>query len=189
MQNNISVSREVALQWFNFSEFMPSFLRRLSSYVIDPLSKRVLLDIMDEEEGLNDGQAHSVLFLDAIKEIGFILTSQQGESLERFQKEFDQFLKVVTDKEAFVLGVNYGLEVFAQDNIGKLLNLCSYDEDTLKKLKNSLFFEIHLLNEVKHINLCRNNLARLLEEKRDQDFMKGANIAINFWNNFWSQFL
>jgi len=110
-------SKEVASDWLNFSHFMPSFLNLLSRYTFDSHFKKSLLNIMNEEEGFLDGEPHYILFQRAINEIGLNIQISERKIVRNLENGFLDLIKNVNDKEAFVLGVNYGLEITAEDNI------------------------------------------------------------------------
>jgi len=136
---------------------MPVFLDEISKFISDKKLKKNILEIKNEEAGESEDTSHANLFKYALKEINLLIEEKEFDELNKFKDMFDKLLNVSIDKEAFVLGVNYGLEINAEDNIQLLLKNCSYSEESIEILRRTSFFDIHLKNEIEHIKICFEN--------------------------------
>lgn len=184
----LSGPEKMADYWYNFSMFVPTFLSEISLYILNYDSKERINGIIQEENGEgNPGLNHATLYKEALSQIGIIARKKEIKAITLFLKNFRQIIQEQEDKEAFAIGVSFGLEIIAEDNISYLLKYSSPSDSDMSYLKNTLFFKIHLQNEIEHINSCIRNLETLKKEGRTACFYKGHDLSIQFWTNFWRE--
>ncbi len=182
LQNNLKVSNHVASYWYSFSHIMPSLLIQASNNIDVFHQRETLITIAKEERGDVDGVPHFEMFANACKEIGIFPKILELDILEELM------LFAMRSDNHKTLGLCFGLEVIANENIQYLFQNLSNDLLEEKTLSASDFFKIHRMNEDTHIELNFRNYKRYCLTLEDQScFMIGFEYALDFWKNFWSQ--
>lgn len=177
--------QKVAVHWFNFSKFIPEFLLSLSENVSNLEVRNRILQIVAEENGEGLALSHHELFRQAMEQCGLKVCESNIPSISKFKNLYSCHSNL-EEKEAFAIGVSFGLEIIAEENINFLLEHTSYSADTFRLNEESLFFKIHLVNEKEHIEKCFQNLASVNSKSIDS-LKAGVKLSLNFWKNFWEE--
>lgn len=177
------ISQRVAYHWYAFSTFIPNFLEELSRNISNRTIRLRILEIVSEEMGGGFFQTHAEMFYQAMTYLGHNISLIEVEAIRDFEDEFKQKI-MFYDPEAFSVGVSFGLEVIAEENIQFLLSSTSRSKAEYEANKSSTFFKIHLINEKDHIEKCKQNLA-LIDSSKSESLMRGINLSLRFWRNFW----
>lgn len=185
------LASKVASSWYEFSNFVPVFLKELVTHISNRKICQRIEEIILEETG--DGhllQNHAQLYKSAMFENMIDLKIIKTNSISLFQKNYKDKIEDVLVKESFCVGVSYGLEIIAEQNIKYLLYYSAQDKTSYAKLEKTLFFQIHLENEIEHINKCMQNKGIVTQdEKSKRSFDEGVKISLEFWNHFWKEAL
>jgi hypothetical protein len=183
-------ARNVSSSWYQFSKFVPLFLKEIIRYVNEDQAISRIKSIIEEELGCEkDGyKNHAELYRLALLEVGIVIEEERVSSIPKFWDDFQTAISLVDDKEAFSIGVSFGLEIIAEENIIQLLKYSSPTINCYEKLKESSFFVIHLKNEKEHIEKSIKN-ARLIiaDSERSKAFQIGMNLSLCFWKEFWKE--
>lgn len=182
---SMSDCNRVAICWYNFSSFIPGFLTKISQVISQNDIKQRILQIVAEENGEGLAFSHSELFKIAMTQSGLTVESVKIRSICKFENAFNHLLHQETS-EAFAVGVSFGLEIIAEENINYLLENTSYSDECFKAHAESLFFKIHLVNEIEHIEKCYLNVNAIEREDFDSLFA-GITLSLNFWKEFWQE--
>ena len=178
---SLNKANHVFSHWYGFSLMMPKFLTQAASMVES--SEQMLTLVQTAWEELGEGHAdaiHSEMFKACGEDIGLTLSPIEINGPVKFLDTKPRALAV--------LGYAFGLEVIANENIAFLFDSLAYDQVVSEKLKRSLFFKIHFVNEDRHIEMNFKNFARFCTTKQhEEDFMTGFDQALIFWRDFWAK--
>ena len=182
------VAQNVINCWYTFSDFIPNFLESLNKNIINPDIKERVNEIIFEERGEgNYLNRHSRLFSLSFEKMNKKVLKIDLESIPFLENEFCRF-QGDQRAEAFSVGVSFGLEIIAEENIEYLLNYCSSSEKEVGNLSETNFFKIHRVNEVEHISKCFENYANISSDNLNREaFFEGANLSLLFWEKFWNE--
>jgi len=182
-----------SLEWYRFSQFAPWFDCQSAAKVSDNKMRHYLIQIAFEELGMRDEkEIHCELFWETVKHLGIsddkkkLLQGLNGVSAA-LQYLATSLLAAKPDSE--ILGMMLGFEIPARENIETLLECMSNNNEALKKkLAATKFFKIHRIIETEHIRLSVSNWLRFCKTEGERsDFIKGCDIGLNFWKQFWTQ--
>ncbi len=170
--------------WFEFSDFMPKYLTKAASLVSTNEIRRNIVQIAYEELGSGSHKAiHSHLFLECLD------NNFKRDHQITCEKELASLLNKIqkNPSDSFILGINLGLEIPANENIECIFNAITTNKEEELKIEKMPFFKIHRINEDEHIRLNVKNFLDFCKSKEEvNEFLEGFNIAINFWESFWS---
>lgn len=173
---------KVADYWYSFSQLMPTILRSAASNITTKEQRTSLLEISKEEDGEIEGTPHYIMFKESCEKAEInpqILDLKVLRDLMHFASlNFD----------ATILGLCFGLEVIANENIDYLFNNICWKECHRADLEKTLFFKIHRVNEDRHISSNFENYSRYCQtEESKHQFDHGFEFALSFWKNFWAE--
>lgn len=177
----------VGKMWHSFSEFMPKYLCSSAAKVNSNEIRHYIAQVAFEELGSrNIDHLHSKLFYNCLEMAnvpdGISEIFNAEVPLEFLWQELQK-----TESTEKILGISLGLEMPAVENIETIFNSLAHNSDVSEKLSKSLFFRIHRVNEEEHIRLNVANFLRFCpSEDQKVNFISGFDVAIKFWNNFWS---
>lgn len=161
---------------------MPSLLIQASNNIDVFHQRETLITIAKEERGDVDGVPHFKKFANACIQVGIFPKLLELDILEELM------LFAMRSDNHKTLGLCFGLEVIANENIQYLFQNLRNDLLEEKTLSASDFFIIHRMNEDTHIELNFRNYKRYCLTLEDQSsFLIGFEYALDFWKNFWSQ--
>ncbi len=180
INQNQETASNVANFWYSFSFLMPSLLVQAANNLERSNERETLLTIAREERGEVDGIPHFKMFSEACALVGLSPRLLDLTVLD------DLMLYTLKSDNHKTLGLCFGLEVIANENIEYLFqSLISTPKDA-KLLANTDFFRIHRLNEDTHIEMNFNNFKKYCLTAEDKEsFMAGFNYALTFWKIFW----
>src|SRR5690606_20911608 len=157
------------------------FLTKAASLVDN--GEQMLTLVQTAWEELGEGHAesiHSEIFKSCGEEIGLTLNEVKINGPLKFLETKPRALAI--------LGYAFGLEVIANENIAFLFDSLAYNQSASEKLKKSLFFKIHFVNEDRHIEMNFKNFARFCtDSQKEEDFLFGFDQALIFWRDFWAK--
>ena len=180
-------AQNVSNAWYSFSRFIPGFLSELKTKINnDEIVQRIGEIIFEELGSGNENMNHAKLFyFSQVKlnrrprELGFKCIQNLKNELSNLSDD---------SSGAYFVGISFGLEIIAEENISYLLSLTSTDEKEYQQLVQSAFFKIHFINEIDHINKCYDNYKLISGNPSDEEsFYAGMNTSLNFWINFWQE--
>ena len=173
--------------WFCFSAFIPEFLERIANEIDSPEVKGRILEIVCEEKGKDLSHSHSELFKQAMELHGYKIELINSRAIKHLISEFENSINYF-DRESFSIGVSFGLEIIAEENIDYLLSNTSESSFHYKKNRESLFFKIHLVNEAEHIAKCIENI-QVVSQENKESLKAGIKLSLLFWKSFWEEAL
>jgi hypothetical protein len=185
---SFEIAHNGANSWYEFSNFVPEFLQFLMPQISnEPIRERISSIVYEELGEGNRDLKHSILYKQALNEIGITINDETtNSSLLNYQNKIAQILLDNNDPEALSVGLAYGLEIIAEENIQYLLKYSSFNHYSHELLSKSIFFKIHLQNEIEHIRKGEENLKTLLQDgQREIAFQYGVNLSLEFWKEFW----
>ncbi|MBG58927.1 MAG: hypothetical protein CMJ16_00565 [Peredibacter sp.] len=172
---------DVADGWFTFSSFMPNLLIEVSMKLKSNIKKKRILKIALEELGEGEKFSHDVLFLNSCKKIHYTPKIIDLRSLSKLKRSASM---MIDDRE--LLGLSFGMEFTAIENIEFLFQKLSYGEE--EDLRNTRFFQIHFANEEEHIAENYKNLENYIQSNDDFSvFYRGVKVGMAFWKEFWNE--
>jgi hypothetical protein len=181
-------ARKTGLYWYNFSRFIPKFLTLLSDNITDQDPSDRVREIIKEELGGGDTSSnHAYLFKESMDEIKISVAKQELDVLNNLEAKTIEAISTSHDPSALCIGISYGLEIIAEENIKRLQYNSSYDYFSFNQLDSTLFFKIHKENEINHIKSCQENFEIIRGQKRTQGFFLGRDISKKFWIKFWRE--
>lgn len=184
------IAHRTSSLWYQFSSFVPAFFDCLLRYIEEPTIRERISHIIFEELGEGSVEAnHANLFRLAVNRAGGVLDENyMAVAVKNFSTATMKSIQDSNDSEAFAVGLAYGLEIIAEENIFFLLKYSSQNDQSLESLKRSAFFIIHLQNETEHIRKCEENF-EILKRKRncEQEFLIGVDMSLTFWKEFWRE--
>lgn len=186
LATDIRITKNVAINWYNFSKFMPFFLITMSEKILSEDKKKHFRHIAFEELGEGSNKTHAELFRDSCTAIKIkCVSDNKPNSLEGLTK----YINTPLVSESNMLGLGLGLEIIANENINFLFdNLILTDQNKKKILEDTLFFKIHRENEDEHIRKNFSNFSRFCNTQEEiVDFHEGFHFGLNFWKGFWSE--
>jgi hypothetical protein len=181
-ERNKTISKQVADFWYSFSNMIPSLLAQSANELDRPSERETLLTIAAEENGEVDGIPHFKMFSNACSLIGIDPQLMHLKVLE------DLMIFAQKSRNHQTLGLCFGLEVIANENISFLLKSLSNNSSEFELLSVSTFFEIHRSNEDTHIDMNFKNFQMFcITSEEKSNFMSGFDYALAFWKSFWFQ--
>ncbi len=187
--NSVESSKVVGKMWYEFSKFMPKYLCRTASKVESNEVQHYIVQVAFEELGSRKvSNLHCELFKKSIEDIGVDINSIDKNTLDlSCLNELWETLEN-TNNQSFILGINLGLEIPANENIECLFQSCLFDTNKEEDLAKSRFFIAHRINEDEHIRMNVANFLRFCPTQTDKDsFIEGFKVAVKFWEKFWSK--
>lgn len=188
LQEKKELAFNVGNSWITFSKFIPDFFSQIVEEIENVTIKERINHIIAEELG-NDNQdlsSHSELYRQSLATIGIIVDQKELKSIQFLQEQF--ILKEHKDRESFAVGVCFGLEIIAEQNIDYLLKYSCVSSEDINSLRKTLFFKIHLVNEIEHINKCFENYHLVARDTNShRSFHEGCNLSLEFWKFFWDE--
>jgi hypothetical protein len=176
----LETARHVADYWFTFSKAMPGLLVLAANNLRREEHKASLLKIAKEEAGEIDGIPHYQMFSSACRIIDVFPRNVEIECLNLLIDE------VTTNFDSTILGICFGLEIIANENIQFLLTSLCISKNEYDLLDNSQFFTIHKQNEDEHIRLNYKNYEKYCNTYSERiQFETGFDYALQFWKSFW----
>jgi hypothetical protein len=172
------LGQSVFNHWLEFSRFMPSFLTSAASLMKDPRMSFSLVQIVWEEMGEGDEQMiHADLFMKAGQKVELNISKTDTSFLDTLKLKGNE-------SQYYILGLAFGLEVIANENIAYLYKCLSWNEKSATVLKSDYFFQTHFINEDNHIDLNFKNFSKFCLDS-EPEFIRGFDHALEFWLVFW----
>jgi hypothetical protein len=185
-------AKTVGVYWYRFSSFMPWFLCQAAALMDSNEKRHYVIQTAFEELGMrNVHKIHPEMFWNAVLLTG--LNAQECYNLrDRLPNDLAlSYLKSTlsfAENDAEVMGILLGLEMPAIENIETIFSSLAYKDELIECLANHEFFKLHRLIELEHVRLTVSNFIRFCEsDKRKDDFIKGFDIGVIFWQKFWSE--
>ncbi|MEN9916603.1 MAG: coenzyme synthesis protein [Pseudomonadota bacterium] len=174
--------RDYACQYYHHVDAFPRYLSATHSNCEHPEARRVLLENLNDEEGMNGLDSHPALWLQFTKGLG--LSEETVINCELFPetKQFiDDFLTLSRSSYAEGLGALYAYErQIPQTAASKITGLKQFynidDEATLK------FFIVHLEADVEHAEATKTLIKNLPMEEKIIAEKAAKKIAKSVWN-------
>ncbi len=183
---------KTASLWWQFSSYIPQLLLKMKKKA----KKKEVKDHFDNfyQEELTYKHAfypHGELFLHSLN-IVHITPFPKNHLLYSIGEKNLLFLSDEIDKsttDSYLIGLHFGLERYAYENLELLLNHLSNHQDKIRQqLMKTPFFKEHLNNEKNHIQSCLTLKQRFCT--RGEDYIQeqmGENHSYHFWRNFWRE--
>ena len=172
-----------ARQYFHHVEVFPQVVSRTHAECPDQAGRRMLAEILAEEEGLDEGkQDHATLWLMFAEGMGATEDDVRGQPLNpETQGLIDTFRRLSQQSYAAGLGALYAYESqfpgVAKAKIEGLEDRYGVtDERTLR------FFRVHETADVEHSKVCRELLDKLPESERAEAAAAGEELAGALWS-------
>lgn len=181
--------RLVAASWYKFSLEMLNILSIAVGKINNPRKKCFPAETLFEE--LGEGREKSIhcdLFLEVCNKL-CIADKDRSSLLEVSNNSFlidDLVLKVKSlDDENEILGLLYGLEIPANENIESLISGVSSSDQMYSVIEQLRFFKIHRVVEDIHIERGAFSYFLCSHIGALDSFNKGIQISLEFWKEFW----
>ena len=161
--------REYAAEYWHHVSAFPTYLSGLHSRLPDGRLRRVVLENLADEEGLQDGRPHSELWMDFAKGMGAEDSDVRGRALNEETVELLQhFRAAMTDSPAAALAALYAYEsrvpAIAKTKAEGLERHYGADGATRR------YFTVHTTADVHHAQVWRDALtAELVARPEDAD--------------------
>lgn len=175
----------VGTRWLDFSNFMSWFLCRAAANVGTNHNRRYLSQVAFEElgMGLSEG-AHVDKFLQCLRIAKVKLTDQIEAPVEILRTA----LVKSENNDDYILGMYFGLEIIAIENIETLFRSLAYNITLKDELEHTDYFKTHRIHPFKHIEHCLNHLSHFSPTAETRiKFLEGFHESIRFWKEFWDE--
>lgn len=176
--------REYASEYWHHVSAFPAYLSALHSHLPDGKLRRVVLENLADEEGLDDGNPHSDMWMDFARGMG----AEEPDVRQRnvgaeTNALLDHFREVMKESPAAALAALYAYEsrvpAIAKTKADGLAH--HYNADA----KTSRYFIVHTTADVHHARVWRNALAAELAkhpEQTESALAAGEDAARALWN-------
>jgi pyrroloquinoline-quinone synthase len=174
--------RDYACQYYHHVDAFPRYISATHSNCPLPEARKVLLDNLNDEEGMNGLDSHPVLWLQFTQGLGLSEATVISSELFSETKQFiDKFLELSRSSYAEGLGALYAYERQIPQTAGsKITGLKQFyditDEPTLK------FFLVHLEADVEHAEATKILIKNLPTEEKMAAANAAKKIAKSVWN-------
>lgn len=174
--------RDYACQYYHHVDAFPRYISATLSHCQHSESRKVLLENLNDEEGMNGLDSHPVLWLQFAKGLGLSETTVISSKLFPETKQFiDEFFSLSRSSYAEGLGALYAYErQIPQTAASKITGLKQFydisDEPTLK------FFLVHLEVDVEHTEATKILIKNLSIEEKIAAGNAAKKIAKSVWN-------
>ena len=176
--------REYASEYWHHVSAFPAYLSSLHSQLPDGKLRRVVLENLADEEGLEDGTPHSDLWMDFARGMGAFEEEVRTRNLApETQALLEQFRATMHRSPAAALAALYAYEskvpAIAKTKAEGLTNHYNADAATRR------YFTVHTTADVHHARVWRNALAAELAahpEQTEAALEAGEAAARALWN-------
>ncbi len=174
--------RDYACQYYHHVDAFPRYLSATHSNCQHSDARKVLLENLNDEEGMNGLDSHPALWLQFTKGLGLSEATVINCELFPETKQFiDDFLTLSRSSYAEGLGALYAYErQIPQTAASKITGLKQFynisDEATLK------FFLVHLEADVEHAEATKTLIKNLPMEEKIIAERAAKKIAKSIWN-------
>lgn len=174
--------RTYACQYYHHVDAFPRYISATHSNCQSLNARKVLLENLNDEEGMNGLDSHPILWLQFAKGLGLSETSVTNSPLFPETKQFiDEFLSLSRSSYAEGLGALYAYErQIPQTAASKIMGLKQFynieDEDTLK------FFLVHMEADIEHAEATKTLIKDLPLADKMQAETAAKKIAKSVWN-------
>ena len=174
--------RDYACQYYHHVDAFPRYLSATHSNCQHSEARKVLLENLNDEEGMNGLDSHPALWLQFTKGLGLSVADVINCELFPETKQFiDDFLTLSRSSYAEGLGALYAYErQIPQTAASKITGLKQFynisDEATLK------FFLVHLEADVEHAEATKSLIKNLPMEEKIIVERAAKKIAKSIWN-------
>ena len=173
---------DYACQYYHHVNVFPRYISATHSHCQDPTARKVLLDNLNDEEGMNGLDSHPVLWLQFTQGLGLADETVTGSALFPEKKQFiDEFMALSRSSYAEGLGALYAYErQIPQTAASKITGLKQFynisDETTLK------FFLVHREADVEHSEATKTLIKKLSTKEKIIAEKAAKKIAQSIWN-------
>src|SRR5580692_5467318 len=175
--------REYAAEYWHHVSAFPAYLSSLHSQLPDGKLRRLVLENLADEEGLEDGAPHSDLWMDFARGMGADEAEVRGRKIEpETQAVVDQFRAAMHGSPAAALAALYAYEsrvpAIAKTKAEGLESHYSANEATRR------YFTVHTVADVYHAQVWRDALAAELAthpENTDAALTAAEDAARTLW--------
>ena len=176
--------------WYQFSDFMPWFLSQATANADSNEVRHYIIQTAFEELGMRDvHEIHPEMFWGVVKASGVSDADRARLGRNHGIKQVLAFLKtslLECKTQSEILGMVLGLEMPAQENIESIFYSVAHSKEVEAMLTESKFFKLHRQLEEEHIRLAISNFLRFCPSQVEkQEFIKGYDLGITFWEMFW----
>lgn len=174
--------RKYACQYYHHVEAFPRYLSATHSNCPLPHARQILLENLNDEEGINTGESHPNLWLQFAKGLGLCEEIVKDSVPITETKQFiEAFLCLSRSSYAEGLGALYAYErQIPQTAASKIIGLKQFynidDEATLK------FFLVHLEADVEHSEATKTLMQELSPVEKIKAEKAAKKIAQSVWN-------
>lgn len=174
--------RDYACQYYHHVDAFPRYISATHSNCQNAEARKVLLDNLNDEEGMNGLDSHPVLWLQFTKGLGLSEAAVTSSALFPETKQFiEEFMALSRSSYAEGLGALYAYErQIPQTAASKITGLKQFyniaDEDTLK------FFLVHLEADVEHAEATKTLIKNLPMEEKIAAEKAAKKIAKSIWD-------
>ncbi len=176
--------REYASEYWHHVSTFPAYLSALHSNLPDGKLRRVVLENLADEEGLEDGTPHSDLWMDFAKGMGALEPEVRERKLGvETAALLERFRAAMNESPAAALAVLYAYEsrvpAIAKTKAEGLAHHYNADAATRR------YFTVHTTADVHHARVWRNALAAELAAHPDETepaLAAGEAAARALWN-------
>lgn len=173
--------RVYACQYYHHVDAFPRYISAIHSHCASPEARQVLLNNLNDEEGVNGLKSHPALWLQFSKGLG--LSEQEVKNSAVFpetERFIDEFFTFSRSSYAEGVGALYAYErQIPQTAASKIMGLKQFyhieDKETLK------FFFVHLEADVEHSVATK----MLLHDLSPQEKFKAENAAKKIAQLVW----
>jgi pyrroloquinoline-quinone synthase len=174
--------RLYACQYYHHVEAFPRYISATHSNCSSSQAREVLLDNLNDEEGITHGESHPDLWLQFAKGLGLCeKTVKNSEPFSETKQLIEDFLALSRSSYAEGLGALYAYErQIPQTAASKIMGLKEFyhigNKNTLK------FFLVHLEADVEHTNATKMLMHELPQEEKIKAEQAAKKIAQSVWN-------
>ncbi len=174
--------RDYACQYYHHVDAFPRYVSATHSNCRDFEARKILLENLNDEEGMNGLDSHPVLWLQFTQGLGLSDATVISSKLFPETKEFiDEFMALSRSSYAEGLGALYAYErQIPQTAASKITGLKQFynisDELTLK------FFLVHREADVEHSEATKLLIRKLPTEEKIAAEKASKKIAQSIWN-------
>ena len=171
-----------ACQYYHHVDAFPRYISATHSNCHLPHARQVLLENLNDEEGITTGEAHPTLWLQFAKGLGLCeKTVKNSVPTPETKQLIDDFLSLSRSSYAEGLGALYAYErQIPQTAASKIMGLKQFynidDQATLK------FFRVHLEADVEHSEATKTLMQELPPVEKIKAEKAAKKIAQSVWN-------
>lgn len=176
--------REYASEYWHHVSTFPAYLSALHSHLPDGKLRRVVLENLADEEGLDDGTPHSDMWMDFARGMGANEAEVRGRKVDvETRALLEHFRGAMKDSPASALATLYAYEsrvpAIARTKAEGLTHHYGADAATRR------YFTVHTTADVHHARVWRNALEAELAthpEQTEDALAAGEDAAHALWN-------